>query len=387
MAAPASLPDVTLSRVSKSPFPRPVAEPRSDQGGDSFERVQKNLSKPPGPKPEEPQKPDMNDNKADARAATDGDSKPGTPEETAEPGLEANPNPDRDDASTLGTMREGWAPPEQQDSEDAAFGLFMPISEPAAGGDSLPVPKIPSLPSTPAGTPAMPGTGPNGLMDMHQLITQGSAGAKAEEALMGSGKALGELDLTGFKTTLAEAVDGQGGRVADAPLLVTSQRGLELREGSALVRQYSTTVETPVQQGEWGERMAGKISWLANQRISFAEIHLNPADLGPVEVRVRVQNDQASVALHAQNPSVRDMLELNGNRLRDMLQDNGLNLARMDVSDQPSRQQQRPGDESGQRRQGAKPGVDESGPVRPDGEGATTGEISLPWLGRVNTYA
>ena len=114
---------------------------------------------------------------------------------------------------------------------------------------------------------------------------------------------------------------------------------LQLKESQSSLKTYTTSVELPVSQGAWAEKVNDKIVWLANQKIQFAEIHLNPQDLGPMEVKINVQNDQATVTFNSQHQGVRELLELNVNRLREMMSENGVDLAHVDVSDQSSQQQ------------------------------------------------
>jgi len=120
-------------------------------------------------------------------------------------------------------------------------------------------------------------------------------------------------------------------------------------QGTGL-KQYSTSLETNVQDPEWSDEMGQKIVWLTGRAIQSAEIHLNPADLGPIEVQIKVQNDQAAVTFHAQNSTVRDMLESNVQRLRDMMESNGVDLAEVSVGSEESGSQYsaRDGDEAGQ---------------------------------------
>lgn len=102
------------------------------------------------------------------------------------------------------------------------------------------------------------------------------------------------------------------------------------------LKQYSMSLETNVQDPEWGDEMGQKIVWLTGRAIQSAEIHLNPADLGPIEVKINVQNEQAVVTFHAQNSTVRDMLESNVHRLRDMMESNGVDLAEVSVGSDES---------------------------------------------------
>ncbi|MCP4042133.1 MAG: flagellar hook-length control protein FliK [Gammaproteobacteria bacterium] len=84
----------------------------------------------------------------------------------------------------------------------------------------------------------------------------------------------------------------------------------------------------------WGEAVNSRITWMAGNSIQHAELRLNPPELGPLEVRISVNREDASIQFTALHPSVREALETALPRLRDMLQENGLNLAQVGVSGQ-----------------------------------------------------
>lgn len=101
-----------------------------------------------------------------------------------------------------------------------------------------------------------------------------------------------------------------------------------------------TAVPVPVGQPQWSQAVGEKVLWLAAQNVTSAEIHLHPKDLGPMQVNVSVNQDQASVSFTSHHAVVRDVLDQNMNRLRDMFSEQGLNLVNVDVSDKSFRQQQ-----------------------------------------------
>jgi flagellar hook-length control protein FliK len=155
------------------------------------------------------------------------------------------------------------------------------------------------------------------------------------------------------------------------------------------LRGYTTSVDVPVGQADWGDKVMGKLTWLTARNMSMAEIHLSPADLGPMEVKVRMHNDQASVTVHAASPMVRDQLEQHSHRLREMLSEQGVSLERFEVSDQ-SRQQSgeqgnaEAGSDSGQSRRGGDGLAAESG-----GQDVilAAGQLDLSWRGEVDVFA
>ena len=110
-----------------------------------------------------------------------------------------------------------------------------------------------------------------------------------------------------------------------------------------------TAVPVPVGQPQWSQAVGEKVLWLAAQNVSSAEINLHPKDLGPMQVKVSVNQEQATVSFTSQHAVVREVLDQNLNRLREMFSEQGLNLVNVDVSDKSfSRQQGDAPDQKGQ---------------------------------------
>lgn len=149
------------------------------------------------------------------------------------------------------------------------------------------------------------------------------------------------------------------------------------------LRGYTTSVDVPVGQADWGDKVMGKLTWLTARNMSMAEIHLSPADLGPMEVKVRMHNDQASITVHAANPMVRDQLEQHSHRLRDMLSEQGVSLERFDVSDQ-SRQQS---GEQGNAEAGSNGGQGLASELGGQDVILAGGQLDLSWRGEVDVFA
>ena len=230
------------------------------------------------------------------------------------------------------------------------------------------------------------GNGPGNSANGPQGFLQGLLGG--EFAAKGNGEQ-GSLRFEGLKLAALEGTGGQdsGSRSSSAEaanlLQQSGTRTHEARESP--LRQYTTSVQTPVQdQGKWGEQVAGKIAWMAGRSIQAADIQLNPPDMGPIDVRVQVQNEQASITIHAQNNAVRDMLELNSNRLREMLQENGLDLAEFDVSDNAADDSRGGDSEQGQ---SASAENGDGLMVSQDGERVSTGTLSVDLPDGIDTYA
>lgn len=158
------------------------------------------------------------------------------------------------------------------------------------------------------------------------------------------------LEELGKSTTLQANQATEG---ADA--LTTQSNSLDAKVQAAAAKA-ELVIPTRVGSTDWGEAMAGRITLLVNQKISAARIHINPPELGPIEVRVNLNHDQASVQFTSPSAQVRDALEQSIPRLRDMLENAGFSLADSGVNDQP---QQGFGQQSGGDGTGSQNGPEE----------------------------
>lgn len=101
------------------------------------------------------------------------------------------------------------------------------------------------------------------------------------------------------------------------------------------------TVDVPMGQKGWNDAIGEKVSWMFQSNQSNAQVRLNPAHLGPMEVRVAMSNDQANVTFTVQHPATAEQLESALPRLREMLAESGLQLGQFDVRQQGQDAQER----------------------------------------------
>ena len=118
------------------------------------------------------------------------------------------------------------------------------------------------------------------------------------------------------------------------PGMTTSVAGTPSVANPAL----SLDIQPQLNSAAWGKVMSSRVVWVAREGVQQAELRLNPANLGPVEVRLSMQNDQANVTFIASNAAARDALEQALPRLRESFNESGLALNNAEVShqDQPS---------------------------------------------------
>ncbi|PID43299.1 MAG: hypothetical protein CSA52_03545 [Gammaproteobacteria bacterium] len=161
-------------------------------------------------------------------------------------------------------------------------------------------------------------------------------------------------------------LENKGIKVAQMSAEQRPQGSLHAKDFSVL-KNYTTSLPTPMNQEEWSDEFVEKVKWLTSRQFRSAEIHVRPAELGPIEIKISVQNDQTSIVFNSQHASVRDLLELNVHRLRDMLDASGVNLADVDVSDQSAKNSSGSDDEA----------QDSAGQSeRGTGDSAENGEVS-----------
>jgi flagellar hook-length control protein FliK len=165
-----------------------------------------------------------------------------------------------------------------------------------------------------------------------------------------------------FEKTLQTIVspDASGADDSAAPALSSSSstttfmdslmRSADQQTPAARSFVVQTAVPVPVGQPQWSQAVSEKVLWLAAQNVSSAEINLHPKDLGPIQVKVSVNQEQATVSFTSQHAVVREVLDQSLNRLRDMFSEQGLNLVNVDVSDKSFSRQQ--GDAQDRKAQG-----------------------------------
>lgn len=90
----------------------------------------------------------------------------------------------------------------------------------------------------------------------------------------------------------------------------------------------------------WNQALSQRMVWMVAGAEQSASLTLNPPDLGPMQVVLRVSNGQADASFFAAQPEVRQALEAAMPRLREMLGDAGVSLGQTSVSaGQPQQQQ------------------------------------------------
>ncbi len=104
----------------------------------------------------------------------------------------------------------------------------------------------------------------------------------------------------------------------------------------------TTAVNLPIQHPRWGTAVSEKVVWMMNAQIKEAAIKLNPANLGSIEIKLSLVDDQANVAFNVLTSQAKEALESALPRLREMLAEQGIALNDTNVSDQSEHQDDTP---------------------------------------------
>ncbi|WP_394202194.1 flagellar hook-length control protein FliK [Marinagarivorans algicola] len=98
--------------------------------------------------------------------------------------------------------------------------------------------------------------------------------------------------------------------------------------------KVTLTAQMRVGMPGWADQIAERTASLVSQNIKQAEIQLNPQEMGPINIKISVNQDQVAVIFSAQNAGVREALDQGVQRLRDTLESEGMALIQADVDDQ-----------------------------------------------------
>lgn len=118
---------------------------------------------------------------------------------------------------------------------------------------------------------------------------------------------------------------------------------LPVGENTAALRQADTAhlrpVNVPVGNAAWADEIGARLTMMVDQGKHTASLRLSPEHLGPLEVRITMTEDKASVWFGAAHADTRAAIESALPRLREMFASQGLSLTDAGVSREPPRQQ------------------------------------------------
>lgn len=103
----------------------------------------------------------------------------------------------------------------------------------------------------------------------------------------------------------------------------------------------SRTLHARVGSPEWKDQLGAQLNWMVENGKHSASLKLTPEHLGPVEVRIDLNQNQTSIWFSATNADTRTALEQSLPRLRELMSEQGMSLNDAGVFREPPREQQR----------------------------------------------
>jgi flagellar hook-length control protein FliK len=159
-------------------------------------------------------------------------------------------------------------------------------------------------------------TAPSAITAMQGESTDTSAAEAFIEAMVDPATA--EADATTASSTGAP----QAAHAAQAHAGLTNHLASS-SDSAQMARDLRAPVGTPA----WSDELGGQLTWMAANGRESASLRLSPENLGPLEIRISVEDGEAKVWFGATQAETRTALENSLPRLRELLASQGLVLA------------------------------------------------------------
>jgi flagellar hook-length control protein FliK len=203
-----------------------------------------------------------------------------------------------------------------------------------------------------ADTPLSPSAEPQdpSRQDFNNMTPEGlplaasSAPGAREAAAEASLAALGRGELNETRSRTLAAFDAAQPGVFALP----GAGAAAAARGSEMPAPVQANVTTPFAETGFQQALGYQVSLLARDGIGQAELHLNPADMGPVSVQITMTGDQARVDFGADLAQTRQALEAGWAELASSLKDAGFTLSGGGVSDHARERQAQQGQAASQ---------------------------------------
>ena len=302
---------------------------------------------------------DAPDSAAAAKKAAEGDDKTsadgtaaGTPPTPLTPAPDAQAPPADATAAAVGTDSAGAATPADlaasTDAAAAAAATLAALHNPPTADGAAPVPQ------TDAG--ATPSLQANAQRDAQRADVAASRDVRdANQAATTDPKAdtwqqaqaaallkenMGSADPT--RATESRAADAAAALQAPLPGAALLGPGGSITHTGKAGEVAAANLATPVTSAEFRSALGLQVSVLARSGVQQAELHLNPAELGPVSIQIVLDGQQAQVNFGADSALTRQIIESGMPELASALRDAGLTLTGGGVSQHAGGQQQQP---------------------------------------------
>ena len=121
----------------------------------------------------------------------------------------------------------------------------------------------------------------------------------------------------------------------------------------AMKASETYTVASHVHSPQFANNAAQTMHLAINSKVQQAEIRMTPENMGPIQLQIKINGTDVSLAIAVQQPDTKQAIELSLPKLREMLADSGMNLGQTNLSQdmsgwQANRDSQQQAEPSGQ---------------------------------------
>jgi len=247
---------------------------------------------------------------------------------------------DRCDLISLGSVQSSDALPDEKGPEDSVTALtdYLQISP------SSPIPDLVAVPAA-----VMEGVAQEPAMrKFASAASLAVAVADTDKHALTARKESAVFDVP-FAESEDESGRAQHGLAATEPLpanaslaevtvsiLPASVSGMT--PAAAAFRPVATSVLLPGAAGtaQWQHSLSQQISAFIREGVHYAELRLQPESLGPIQVSLRMSNEQMEISFIAPHAQTREVLESALPLLRQSLSESGLALGESQISGETS---------------------------------------------------
>ena len=161
--------------------------------------------------------------------------------------------------------------------------------------------------------------------------------ASKDSTDQGGDKAFGALIADGLKDLKNASSDTRVDNFADRLAALTQAATPKTANALPSV----TNAPLAMHQSGWTDEIVNRVMYLSSANLKSAEIQLQPAELGRLDIKVNMTADQQpQVNFMSAHPVVREALESQSGRLREMFAQQGMGQVDVNVSDQSRGQEQ-----------------------------------------------
>ncbi len=146
------------------------------------------------------------------------------------------------------------------------------------------------------------------------------------------------------RSAAGESVGGGPGAVAELSSVDALRSALGSAAGTDAPKSQGVSrpaegfnprhIPEPVKSPAWSEALGQRVVWMAKENVQVVHLQLEPPNLGPVEVQLILNRDQASLVFVSSHASVREAISDSLSKLNDLLSAGGVSLGSVSVNTQ-----------------------------------------------------